>query len=55
MLPTAALDLLRLDIADADTLGRQGDVAAGLEVLLEFQCRTRRVYRSEQPTSVQRK
>jgi CheY-like chemotaxis protein len=33
MLPTAAVDLLRFDVADANSLATQGDVKAGLEVL----------------------
>jgi two-component system, chemotaxis family, chemotaxis protein CheY len=33
MLPTAAVDLLRFDMADANSLATQGDVKAGLEVL----------------------
>ena len=35
MLPTAALDMLKLDLADAEALAARGDVAAGHRVLTE--------------------
>jgi hypothetical protein len=39
MLPTAALDMLKLDIADAEALAARGDVAGGHQVLAAGQHR----------------
>jgi hypothetical protein len=33
MLPTAALDMLKLDLTDAEALAARGDVAGGYQVL----------------------
>jgi hypothetical protein len=33
MLPTAALDMLKLDLADAEALAARGDVAGGHQIL----------------------